>query len=81
MKKTLIIFVSLLFLVAMLTGCGGSAPSAEGLTLQEGKLLVGVDDTYPPMEYVDEKTGETVGFDIDLAKALGEGLGIEVEFV
>lgn len=78
MKKTVIILVTLLLLVAMLAGCGG--PSAKGLTLQEGKLLIGVDDSYPPMEFIDEQTGERVGFDIDLAKALGEELGVEIEF-
>jgi polar amino acid transport system substrate-binding protein len=43
-------------------------------------LKVAIDDTYPPMEYVDAN-GETVGFDIDLAKALGEEMGVEVEFI
>lgn len=79
MKKTIIILVTLLFLVAVLTGCG--APSAKGLTIKDGTLTVGVDDTYPPMEFQDEKTGETVGFDIDLAKALAEELGLKTEFV
>lgn len=78
MKKTVIILITLLLLVAMLTGCG--APSTKGLTLQEGKLLIGVDDSYKPMEFIDEKTGERVGFDIDLAKALGQELGVEIEF-
>lgn len=44
------------------------------------KLTIGVDDTYPPMEYRNEDM-ELVGFDIDFAKALGEELGIEVEFI
>lgn len=79
MKKTVIIFVTLLLLVAMLTGCG--APSTKGLTITEGVLTVGVDNTYPPMEYQDEKTGETVGFDIDLANALAEELELTVKLV
>jgi ABC-type amino acid transport substrate-binding protein len=43
-------------------------------------LKVGVDDSYPPMEFKDEKN-ELVGFDVDLAKAIGEKLGLQVEFV
>lgn len=43
-------------------------------------LKIGVDDTYPPMEYRNDDM-ELVGFDIDFAKALGEELGVEVEFV
>jgi len=47
----------------------------------KGKVLrVGVDDTYPPMEYRD-KNNELVGFDVELAKAIGEKMGLEVEFV
>jgi polar amino acid transport system substrate-binding protein len=46
-----------------------------------GKLVVAIDATYPPMEYVDEKDGKTfVGFDVDFAKALAKQLGVEAEF-
>lgn len=44
-----------------------------------GKLVVGLDDTFAPMGFRTEE-GELVGFDIDLAKAVGEELGVEVEF-
>ncbi len=43
------------------------------------KIVVGLDDTFAPMGFKNEK-GEIVGFDIDLAKAVGEKLGIPVEF-
>ncbi len=33
------------------------------------------------MEYIDEKTGELSGFDIELAKAIAEDMGLKVEFV
>jgi len=48
----------------------------------EGKtvLKIGVDDTYPPMEYKNDKN-ETIGFDIDLAREIGRELGLTVEFV
>ncbi len=44
-----------------------------------GKLIVGLDDTFAPMGFR-EDNGELVGFDIDLAKAVGEELGVEIEF-
>ncbi len=44
-----------------------------------GKLVVGLDDTFAPMGFRTEE-GELVGFDIDLAKAVGEEMGVEVEF-
>jgi polar amino acid transport system substrate-binding protein len=44
-----------------------------------GKIIIGTDATYPPMEYYDEKK-ELVGFDIDLGKQLGQEIQKEVEF-
>ena len=41
------------------------------------KLIVGLDDQFPPMGFRDENN-ELVGFDIDLVKAVGEKLGMEV---
>lgn len=44
-----------------------------------GKLIVGLDATFAPMGFTDE-SGEIVGFDIDLAKAVCEVLGVEPVF-
>ncbi|WP_461207660.1 ABC transporter substrate-binding protein [Clostridium sp. DL1XJH146] len=45
-----------------------------------GVITIGVDDSYPPMEYRDD-SDNLVGFDVDLAAALGEKLGVEMEFI
>lgn len=50
-------------------------------TIQDGKLLIGAEVGYPPMEYTDETGLEYIGFDIDLGKELGKLLGLEVEVV
>ena len=50
-------------------------------TIVDGKLLIGAEVGYPPMEYTDESGLEYIGFDIDLGYAIGELLGLEVEFV
>ena len=42
-------------------------------------FVVGLDDSFPPMGFRDENN-EIVGFDIDLAKAVSEELGMEVRF-
>lgn len=42
-------------------------------------LVVGLDDSFPPMGFRNENN-EIVGFDIDLAKAVSEELGMEVKF-
>jgi len=58
--------------------------SAEDDSLQKvknaGKLRVGLDDSFPPMGFrdVDQKL---MGYDIDLARAVCEKLGVEPEFV
>ena len=45
-----------------------------------GKLSIGLDDSYPPMEYRDEKNN-LVGFDIDLGNAIGRKLGVKTNWV
>lgn len=46
--------------------------------LSRGKLVVGLDDSFPPMGFRDEN-GEIVGFDIDLATEVCQRLGVELE--
>ncbi|NLM50505.1 MAG: amino acid ABC transporter substrate-binding protein [Clostridiaceae bacterium] len=47
--------------------------------VNKGKFVMGLDDEFAPMGFRDEQ-GNLVGFDIDLAKAVAEVLGVEVEF-
>ena len=46
---------------------------------RENTLIVGLDDSFPPMGFRNENN-EIVGFDIDLAKAVAEELEMEVNF-
>ena len=48
---------------------------------EAGVLRVGIDPSWPPFEYVDEASGEVAGLDVDLARAIGHELGVEVAFV
>ena len=45
-----------------------------------GKLNVTISLAYPPMEYNDAGSTDLKGFDIDLAKAVAERLGLTAEF-
>lgn len=73
-KRTLaLVTVLVLAMVFILTGCGSSSNNGN-------VLRVGIDNTYPPMEYKDD-AGNNAGFDIELAQALGDKLGMKVEFV
>ena len=79
-------FMRKIFLVAMLlttmifTGCGGNTSDKGGAeSAQDRKIVIGLDEEYPPMGFKNEKN-EIIGFDIDLAKAVAKKLGREVEF-
>ena len=50
-------------------------------TVKEGKLLVGFEAGYPPMEYTDDSGLNYIGFDVDLAKEIAALFGLEIEFV
>ena len=45
----------------------------------KAELIVGLEDTFVPMGFRNED-GELIGFDIDLAKAVAEKLGIKLKF-
>ncbi len=47
--------------------------------LEEGVLKVGVEGTYPPITYHDEE-GTLTGFDVEVAQAIAEKLGVTAEF-
>lgn len=49
-----------------------------GKIKQSGKLVVGTSADYPPYESIDAD-GKFIGFDMDLIRAVGEKLGVEVE--
>ncbi len=53
-------------------------PAGEMDLITAGKIVVGSDTAFPPFENVEG--GEVVGFDVDLMKAIGEKLGVDVEF-
>jgi polar amino acid transport system substrate-binding protein len=49
-----------------------------GKIKEEGKIVFGTSADYPPYESIDAD-GKFVGYDMDLARAIGEKLGVEVE--
>ncbi|GAB3140113.1 ABC transporter substrate-binding protein [Amycolatopsis sp. NPDC004378] len=44
----------------------------------DGKIVVGQDQSYPPNEFQDG--GKATGFDVDLGTAIGQVLGVQMEF-
>lgn len=82
--------LALALAVALLAaGCGekkdekkdeGKKEGVTVTTIQEGKLLMGSDTTYPPFESIGDD-GKPEGFDIDVATELAKRLGLELEVV
>lgn len=66
--------------VAESDGSSSETPAADGEFKIE-KLTVGSDIAYPPFEYYDTDGVTPIGVDVELAYALGEKLGCEVEMM
>lgn len=76
MKKSMkkIICVGLVAALAMSMSACGTKDSEE-------KLKIGMEIGYPPFEYFDTDGTTPIGVDVELADALGEKMGVEVEIV
>ena len=85
MKRIISVSLAVLAIVALgLTGCSKAAKndgSGKDTSLQtiksKGKLVLGLDDAFPPMGYRNENN-EIIGYDIDLAKEVAKRLGVEL---
>lgn len=82
-KKICLLLVLVLVMSVAAVGCGGDTkePAADVDTSltdiqDKGTLIVGCDDSFPPMGFIGDD-GEITGFDIELAKLVGEKLGVE----
>ena len=75
------------------TTSGGSSTTAAASAVDEalaaklpekiksaGKIIVATDASYAPNEFFKEDGTTLQGMDVDLGKAIGEVLGVEVEF-
>ena len=71
----------LLLATLVLAACGPAATNGENPVKAAGVLRVGTEGTYTPFSYRDQGSGELVGYDVDVARAVGEKLGVDVEFV
>ena len=76
MKKIIAIVLAALMVCALFAGCGSKASS--GLkTVESGKLIMATNATFPPYEYIEGN--EIVGIDAEIAGAIAEKLGLELQ--
>jgi polar amino acid transport system substrate-binding protein len=82
MKKLLISVLSVVVVLSCIlcmTACTASIKDATPEGIQDyGSLVVATNAYFPPFEYHDEDTGDIVGWDIDIAAAFAEKLGVEL---
>lgn len=68
--------------VALATGMTGVAGAQElpAAYTEAGVIKSALNTGYAPLEMIDPATNEFIGFDIDLAAAIGEKLGVTIEY-
>ena len=81
MKIKYKLLVMTILSTVIFTACGNTPTADNSLNDIKNKkeLIVGLDDNFPPMGFRG-KSGEIVGFDIDMAKEVGKRLGVKVTF-
>lgn len=94
-KKLLSTLLTVSMIAALAVGCGNSSSgedsgdsqdsSSDGeqttyeKIMEKGVMTVGTEGTYQTFTYHDEND-ELTGYDVEVAKAIGEKMGVEVEF-
>lgn len=83
--KKIVAFLLAVTMLGMFAGCANNSQDSAGGTddswtkvEQAGKLVMGMDEAFPPMGYKDTKTGEIIGFDIDVATEVCKRLNLEL---
>jgi polar amino acid transport system substrate-binding protein len=83
--KNLSLTMMLIWLGVFLAACGAASAPAENssprASIPRTKIRIGVEAILPSFEVVDSNTGELVGFDIELMKAIAAKANLEVDLV
>jgi len=86
MKKIMALVLTTALALTLFVGCGKSNTTTTQTdnslerVQKAGELTIGLDDSYPPMEYRDE-SNNLVGFDIDLGAEIANKLGVKAKSV
>ncbi len=72
---------ALLLALSLVGALCGAALAGDTLVdvKKKGVLVAGVKDSLPPFGYVDQKSREIVGYDIDFCKEIAKRLGVKLE--
>lgn len=72
MKKFLLLLVVCLLGISLF-GCNSQ-------NREKSKLIIGVDDAFPPMTYRDSNTNDIIGFDVDMGKEIAKRMDVKLEW-
>ncbi|MBQ3061233.1 MAG: transporter substrate-binding domain-containing protein [Lachnospiraceae bacterium] len=78
LKKRLCLLMVLILSLAVMTACGSKDEKKDD---EKKELKVGMEIGYPPFEYYDEDGTTPIGIDVEIAYAIGEELGMDIELV
>lgn len=94
MKKIIALALALVMVATLFVACGSTEPAkdnntpatngtdgdsaASSMTLEAGKLIMSTNAEFPPYEMTDDN-GNYIGIDVEIATAIAEKLGLELE--
>jgi polar amino acid transport system substrate-binding protein len=79
MKKIIALILAAAMTCCLLAGCGGKSKTEADLnTVESGKLVMSTNAAFPPYEMTTDDGGFE-GIDVELATAIAEKLGLELE--
>lgn len=79
MKKLFAMLLALCLVASLCVGCGAKANKTSDIpTLEAGKLIMSTNAAFPPYEMTDDN-GDFIGIDVEIAKAIAEKLGLELQ--
>ncbi len=89
LSKTIFCMILFIFAISQFTLLGYAEPGTDAQKelskieqiKKAGKIVVGTSADYPPYEFhlLNDKEGDLVGIDIDIAKVIAEDLGVQLE--
>ncbi len=78
MKRKLVVFL-VLAMAMQLVSCDNKADSTWSRVKDSGTFTFACSGGYPPFNYISEEDGTLTGFDVEIANALAEKMGVKAE--